>query len=97
LLNDKQLQGLALGVLNHGAANPLAPGGAQSRAELVTIPSYIPPAHFAAALIDSIRAQPGVRATTATPSLRPSLEAMEDPQLRTALLGTRKPAPLRVK
>ncbi len=88
LLNDKQLQGLALDVLNHGAANPLAPGGAQSRAELVSVPSYIEPMHFAGALIDALRARSDTRAAASgAPSLRQSLEAIADPQLRTALLG----------
>jgi hypothetical protein len=87
LLNDKQLKGLALDVLNHGMANPLTSGGAQSRADLASVPSYIPPAHFAAALTDSIRARSGARVPSGTTSLRPLLEAVEDPQLRTALLG----------
>jgi hypothetical protein len=90
LLNDTQVKGLALDVMNHGAANPLAPGTAQSRAELASapLPSYIPPAHFATALIDSISKQTGTRAgTTGAPSLPQSLEAVADPQLRGVLLG----------
>lgn len=87
LLNDPKLEGLALGVLNHGAANPLSSGQAHDRADLTSLPSYIPPQQFAGALIDCINALPRAAGKPAGATLGDSLESIENPQLRTVLLG----------
>jgi hypothetical protein len=49
---------------------------------LATRPSYIEPAHFAIALVDSLWKTPGDFM-----QLRSAIEAISDPQLRTAMLG----------
>src|SRR5271165_6397494 len=52
LLNDPQLKGLALDVLNHGAVNPLSSGTARPAPagmmpDLTAKPTYIEPGNFA--------------------------------------------------
>jgi hypothetical protein len=97
LLNDPQLSGLALAVLNHAAANPLAPGNATAPATankpqnpFASLPSYISSDGFAVALIDTIqhRGDPGGLVT----DLDAALAAIDDSQIRTVLQGLRQRA-----
>ena len=100
LLNDQDLKGLALDVLNHAAVNPMAPGNAVapppgswpwgSRNPFASLPSYIPPAGFAEALIDSI--QKRNQAGGAVASLDAAIADIADIQIRTALQGFRQRA-----
>jgi hypothetical protein len=116
LLNDKQLDGLALDILNHAAANPLSPGiatgppasswqnllqklsfgapeplpasagaAANVRQPLTTLPSYIAPEQFAAALIDTINKYG--HAHDDQVNFRSALKSIPDLQLQSMLLG----------
>jgi len=82
LVNDPKVAGWALQLLNHALVNPQGSGMAKSLADLKDMPSYIPPDHFATALLDGIRGQPG-----ATGELRDDIARIEDAQLRTLLQG----------
>jgi len=82
LLNDPNMNGLALQIYNHAAANPLAEGGATSKADLKVKPAYMDPRGFADALISSVE-----KAQAGAANLRAKLEAIEDPQIRETLLG----------
>lgn len=82
MLNDPQFDGLARAVYAHPLVNPHTDGSAMDERSLRTKPSYIEPAHFAIALVDSLWKTPGDFM-----QLRSAIEAISDPQLRTAMLG----------
>jgi hypothetical protein len=82
MLNDPQFDGLARAVYAHPLVNPHTDGNAMDERSLATRPSYIEPAHFAIALVDSLWKTPGDFM-----QLRSAIEAISDPQLRTAMLG----------
>jgi hypothetical protein len=82
LLNDPDVKGWALKVLNHPLVSPLADGKAQSLAELKNLPSYISADHFAAAVLDGMNSWPGASGT-----LRENIGRVADPQLRGLLEG----------
>jgi hypothetical protein len=82
MLNDPQFDGLARAVYAHPLVNPHTDGNAMDERALATRPSYIEPAHFAIALVDSLWKTPGDFM-----QLRSAIEAISDPQLRTAMLG----------
>lgn len=82
LLNDPELNGLALQIYNHAAANPLAEGNATSKADLKVKPAYMDPRGFADALISSVE-----KAQAGAVDLRAKLEAIKDPQIKETLLG----------
>jgi hypothetical protein len=82
MLNDPQFDGLARAVYAHPLVNPHTDGSAMDERSLATRPSYIEPAHFAIALVDSLWKTPGDFM-----QLRSTIEAISDPQLRTAMLG----------
>jgi len=82
MLNDPQFDGLARAVYAHPLVNPHTDGSAMDERSLATRPSYIEPAHFAIALVDSLWKTPGDLL-----QLRSAIEAIPDPQLRTAMLG----------
>ena len=82
MLNDPQFDGLARAVYAHPLVNPHTDGSAMDERSLATRPSYIEPAHFAIALVDSLWKTPGDFM-----QLRSAIEAISDPQLRTAMLG----------
>lgn len=82
MLNDPRFEGLARAVYAHPLVNPHADGNARSERALPSKPSYIAPAHFAIALVDSLWKTPGDFA-----SLAAAIEAIPDPQLRRALQG----------
>jgi hypothetical protein len=82
MLNDPYFAGLARAVYAHPLVNPHTDGSAMDERSLRTKPSYIEPAHFAIALVDSLWKTPGDFM-----QLRSAIEEIPDPQLRAALLG----------
>jgi hypothetical protein len=82
MLNDPDFTALAQAVYAHPLVNPHGDGGATDQRDLKTKPSYIEPANFAIALVDSIQKVPGNFS-----NLGPAIEAIPDPQLRLVLLG----------
>jgi len=82
LLNDPKMDGLALQIYNHAAANPLAEGDAKSKSELKVKPAYMDARGFADALISSID-----KAEAGAADLRAKIEAIKDPQIKETLLG----------
>ena len=82
MLNDPHFDGLARAVYAHPLVNPHTDGNAVGERELRSKPSYIEPAHFAIALIDSLWKVPGDFI-----QLRSAIDTIPDPQLRAALLS----------
>lgn len=82
MLNDPRFDGLARAVYAHPLVNPHTDGTAQDEASLRTKPSYIEPAHFAIALVDSLWKAPGDFL-----ALRGAIDTIPDPQLRSTLQG----------
>jgi len=80
MLNDPRFDGLARAVYAHPLVNPLTDGNATNEAALRSRPSYIEPAHFAIALVDSLWKVPGDFL-----QLRGAIDTIPDPQLRLAL------------
>jgi len=66
LVNDSQFTGLARTLYQHALVSPLDSGTATTVAALVNKPSYIPPLHFADALIDSVKIGAGTAADMKT-------------------------------
>ncbi|MFL6676213.1 MAG: hypothetical protein ACJ8LG_23330 [Massilia sp.] len=82
MLNDPHFSGLAQAVYAHPLVNPHVDGSAVDQRDLAAKPSYIEPANFAIALVDSIQKAPGdFRA------LGPAIETISDPQIRRAMQG----------
>jgi hypothetical protein len=77
-------QSLVLDVYNHALVNPRSDGKATTLADIPSkyAPSYIEPANFAQALVDSLQ-----KGQVAFAALRPVIVAITDVQLRTCLLG----------
>jgi hypothetical protein len=89
LLNDPNLSGLALGILNHAAANPMFVYSQQSGSKPSkpsVLPSYIEPRAFASALLDTIQ-NSGTPLGQASEDLRTAIQKLPDEQLRPYLLG----------
>jgi len=82
MLNDPRFDGLARAVYAHPLVNPHTDGNARDEAALRTKPSYIEPAHFAIALVDTLWKAPGDFL-----QLRSAIDGIPDPQLRSALQG----------
>lgn len=82
MLNDPHFTGLARALYAHALVNPHDDGQAGSQAALTSKPSYIDPGQFAIALVDAIQAVPGDGARLAS-----DIDAVSDPQLRSALQG----------
>jgi hypothetical protein len=82
MLNDPRFDGLARAVYAHPLVNPHADGDARTEPDMKTRPSYIEPAHFAIALVDSLWQVPGDFAQLAA-----AIDAIPDPQLRKAMQG----------
>lgn len=80
MLNDPRFEALAQAVYAHPLVNPHSDGSKVAERALAARPSYIEPAHFAIALIDSIQQVPGDFAR-----LGADIGAIPDPQLRRAL------------
>lgn len=82
MLNDPRFDGLARAVYAHPLVNPHVDGRDVDERDLPAKPSYIEPAHFAIALVDSLWKVPGDFMQLAA-----SIDAIADPQLRRALQG----------
>jgi hypothetical protein len=80
MLNDPNFNGLAQAVYAHPLVNPHGNGIRTDERKLSAKPSYIEPANFAIALVDSLHQVPGNFA-----ALGPALEAIRDPQVRLAM------------
>src|SRR5438067_6947574 len=77
MLNDPRFTGLARAVYAHPLVNPHTDGNAIAERELRTKPSYIEPAHFAIALVDSLWKVPGDFI-----QLRSAIDTIPDPQVK---------------
>jgi hypothetical protein len=82
MLNDPGFDALARAVYAHPLVNPHVDGNAVDERDLPAKPSYIEPAHFAIALVDSLWQTPGDFL-----QLAGAIDAIPDPQLRRALQG----------
>ena len=80
MLNDPRFETLAQAVYAHPLVNPHSDGLPSNERKLAAKPSYIEPAQFAIALIDSIQQVPGNFAR-----LGEDIDAVADPQVRRAL------------
>jgi hypothetical protein len=82
MLNDPCFDGLARAVYMHPLVNPHADGAAPLEREMRVRPSYIEPAHFAIALVDSLWKAPGDFV-----QLAGAIETIPDPQVRQVMRG----------
>jgi len=82
MLNDPRFDGLARAVYLHPLVNPHADGTQPDERGMRTRPSYIEPAHFAIALVDSLWKVPGDFA-----QLSNAIEAIPDAQVRQMMRG----------
>jgi hypothetical protein len=82
MLNDPRFDGLARAVYQHPLVNPHVDGTQPSERDMRTRPSYIEPAHFAIALVDSLWKVPGDFV-----QLSNAIESIPDPQVRQVMRG----------
>jgi len=82
MLDDPRFDGLARAVYAHPLVNPHGDGTARTERELPARPSYIAPAHFAIALVDTLWQAPADFA-----KLGAAIDTVPDPRLRRALQG----------
>ena len=82
MLNDPCFDALARAVYMHPLVNPHTDGIAPNERDMRTRPSYIEPAHFAIALVDSLWKVPGDFI-----QLAGAIETIPDPQLRQVMRG----------
>ena len=82
MLNDPRFDGLARAVYLHPLVNPHTDGTQPDERDMRTRPSYIEPAHFAIALVDSLWKAPGDFA-----QLGNAIETIPDPQVRQVMRG----------
>jgi hypothetical protein len=82
MLNDPRFDGLARAVYLHPLVNPHTDGVTPLERDMRSRPSYIEPAHFAIALVDSLWKAPGDFAQLAN-----AIETIPDPQLRQVMRG----------
>jgi len=82
MLNDPGFDGLARAVYAHPLVNPHADGSAAGERDLRSKPSYIEPAHFAIALVDSLWRTPGDFLQLAS-----AIDNIPDAQVRRAMQG----------
>jgi hypothetical protein len=80
MLNDPYFTGLARALYAHALVNPHDDGKSGDQFALRAKPSYIEPAHFAIALVDTLQSVPGDFA-----QLGRDIDAIDDAQVRTAL------------
>ncbi|UVW28595.1 hypothetical protein [Massilia sp. H6] len=78
MLADPRCEALAQSLYDHPLVNPH--GSSTARRPLSVRPSYIEPAHFAIALLDSLRTSPAI-------PLQAAIEALPDEQVRRVLLA----------
>jgi len=82
MLNDPRFDGLARAVYTHPLVNPHADGGTPRETAMRSRPSYIEPAYFAIALVDSLWKVPGDFV-----QLGGAIDTIPDPQVRQAVRG----------
>ncbi|TKC88714.1 hypothetical protein FAZ69_13250 [Trinickia terrae] len=82
LLNDPNLDGLALDIYNHALFNPNSSGDAGGQADLTSKPAYVPPRQFALALVDILQTN-----IPDAGDLAGAIQSVPDPQLRQMLQG----------
>ena len=82
MLNDPHFTALARALYAHALVNPHDDGRETNEQNVKTKPSYIEPANFAIALVDTIQSIPGDYA-----QLGRDIDAIGDPQVRQALQG----------
>jgi hypothetical protein len=82
MLNDPSFDGLARAVYLHPLVNPHADGIGPPERAVRTRPSYIDPAHFAIALVDSLWRVPGDFV-----QLAGAIETIPDPQVKQVMRG----------
>ena len=82
MLNDPSFDGLARAVYLHPLVNPHADGIGPHERAVRTRPSYIDPAHFAIALVDSLWRVPGDFV-----QLAGAIETIPDPQVKQVMRG----------
>jgi hypothetical protein len=82
MLNDPNFDALARAVYTHPLVNPHTDGFAPNERDMRTRPSYIEPAHFAIALVDSLWKVPGDFI-----QLAGAIETIPDPQVRQVMRG----------
>jgi hypothetical protein len=80
MLNDPCFEGLARAIYRHPLVNPHTDGTLPDERSMRTRPSYIEPAHFAIALVDSLWHVPGDFA-----QLADAIDTIPDLQLRQAM------------
>ncbi|MCC2972697.1 hypothetical protein [Massilia sp. IC2-476] len=78
MLDDPRCEALAQSLYDHPLVNPH--GSTTGRRPLSVRPSYIEPAHFAIALLDSLRSNPAI-------PLQAAIEALPDEQVKRVLLA----------
>ena len=78
MLDDPRCEALAQSLYDHPLVNPH--GSTSARRKLAVRPSYIEPAHFAIALLDSLRSNPAI-------PLQAAIEALPDEQVKRVLLA----------
>lgn len=83
MLDDPRCEALAQSLYDHPLVNPH--GGGKARRPLSVKPSYIEPAHFAIALLDSLRSNPAI-------PLQAAIEALPDEQVKRVLLALHRQA-----
>lgn len=82
MLNDPNVNGLALALYNHAAINPLGTGDATEKRELKHQPSYIDASNFAQAMIDILKKE-----RSCNGDLESAIKSIPDPQLQKLLTG----------
>jgi hypothetical protein len=82
MLNDPNFNSLARALYANALVNPHDDGRESNEKNIKSKPSYIDPANFAIALVETIESIPGDYA-----QLGRDIEAIEDPQLRRTLQG----------
>ncbi|WP_379680603.1 hypothetical protein [Massilia consociata] len=82
MLDDPRCEALAQSLYDHPLVNPHggAHGKLRGRRPLAVRPSYIEPAHFAIALLESLRSSPSI-------PLQAAIEALPDEQVKRVLLA----------
>lgn len=83
MLNDPNFTQLAQAVYSHPLVNPHGDGAATGETDLKSKPSYIEPAHFAIALVDSISKE----GPPTFAALGQAIEQIPDPQVKRAMQG----------
>ena len=95
LLNDPNYNAIAGALLQHNAVNPLSQGTGVQAAQ-ATMPSYVSPGQFAAALLDIVQNPPSTAVlpagqvpptTVPSPPIMAAISQLADPQLRAWLQG----------